>query len=179
MKGRIRLGALLLACAGLLALPAGASAAIFLELDGIQGESNAEGFENQIEVGSFQFGVAKSRDKAASFSDVTLTKELDKASPALMLRTASGATIPSAKLRFTRASERGQVVFLRYCLAGVRVTGFSQSSGGDRPSESISLSYTTIVQSYTQQDATGGQIGVFSSGWDVMRNLQFGGACAN
>ena len=108
-----------------------------------------------------------------------MSKRLDKSSPELMLRTATGSIIPSAKVRFTKSSDAGETTFLRYCFTGVRITGFSQSSGGDRPSESISLSYGTIVQSYTQQDATGGTVGVFSSGWDVVRNLQFGGACQN
>ena len=178
MRGRIRCGALLFACAFLLVLPSAASARIFLELDGIPGESNAEGFKNQIELGSFQFGVGRLKDKAPSFSDISVTKQLDKASPELMLRTANGAIIPSARVRFTSSSDTG-TTYLRYCFTGVRVTGFSQSSGGDRPSESVTLSYGTVVQSYTQQDETGGAVGVFSSGWDVLKNLQFGGACDN
>ena len=181
MKGRTRCGALVFACALLLALPGAADARVFLELDGIQGESTLVGFENQIELNSFQFGVGRSASaKAApSFSEVTVTKQLDKSSPELMLRTANGSTIASARIRFTQQTAEGQVVFLRYCLTGVRITGFSQSSGGDRPSESVSLNYGTIVQSYTQQASGGGQGTVFSSGWNLISNLQFGGACNN
>ena len=176
MKGRTRIGALVLGCALALALPSAASARIFLELDGIQGESDVVGFENQIELGSFQFGVGKGGNKAvASFSEITVTKQLDRSTPTLMLRTATGATIPSAKIRFTRGAEE-PIVFLRYCLTGVRVTSFSQSSGGDAPSESVSLSYATIVQSYTQQGPGGGGT-VFDEGWDLMRNLALGTAC--
>jgi type VI secretion system secreted protein Hcp len=182
MKGRIRCGALLFACAFLLVLPSAASAKLFLEFDSanLRGESTVAGFEDQIEARSFQFGIGKSsKDKPASFSEITISKDLDRASPELMLRVASGAIIPSAKVRFTKSSDGGETTFLRYCFTGVRITGFSQSSGGDRPSESISFSYGTIVQSYTQQNATGGVVGVFSSGWDVLKNLQFGGACDN
>src|SRR5215218_3027083 len=103
MKGRIRCGALF-ACAFLLALPSAASAKLFLEFDSpnLRGESNVIGFEDQIEAQSFQFGVGKaSKDKPASFSEITITKELDRASPELMLRVANGAIIPSAKVRFT------------------------------------------------------------------------------
>ena len=46
-------------------------------------------------------------------------------------------------------------------------------------SESVALSYATIVQSYTQQDPGGGAGDVFTSGWDVINNLQFGAACNN
>ena len=106
-----------------------------------------------------------------------MTKETDKASPQLMLRAANGTALASARLRVTKSSDAGQTTYLRYCLTGVQVTSFSQSSGGDRPSESVGLSYATIVQSYTQQDATGGAGDVFSAGWDLLANIQFGGAC--
>ena len=174
MKGWTRIGALVFACAFLLALPGVASANIFLQLDGIQGESTTVGFENQIELGSLQWGVGRNA-KGASFSDISVTKQLDKSTPELMLRTANGVTIPSAKVRFTRGPEND--VYLRYCFTGVRVTNFSQSSGGDAPSESISFSYATIVQSYTQGSETGGGGTVFAAGWDVLKNLQLNTAC--
>ena len=178
MKGRIRCGALVVACAFLLALPGAASAEIFLELDGIEGESTTQGFEDQIELGSFHFGVGKNRDKPAAFSEISVTKQLDKSSPTLMLRTANGATIPSARVRFAEEGDAGLVVYLRYCFTGVRITGFTQSSGGGgRPQESLTFSYGTIVQSYTQQSAGGGLGTVFDEGWDLVRNLQFGAAC--
>ena len=178
MKGRTRFGALLLACAFVLALPAGASAAVFLELSGIQGESTARGFENQIEIREFQFDLG--RDKAtALFSDITLSKELDKSSPALMLRAANGTTIPSARIRFAETTDAAPIVYLRYCLTGVRVNSYSQSSGDERPTEIFSLGYNTIVQSYTQQAAAGGGGTVFDEGWDLVKGLQFGGACGN
>ena len=177
MKGWTRFGALVFACAFLLALPGAASAKIFLELDGIQGESTAVGFENQIELGSLQLGVGRN-SKGASFSDVSVTKQLDKSSPDLMLRAANGTTIPSAKVRFTKPGE-DQVVYLRYCFTGVRITGFSQSSGGDPPSESVSFSYASIVQSYTQQAATGGAGTVFDTGWDLLKNVELTTACNN
>jgi type VI secretion system secreted protein Hcp len=178
MSGRIRWGAPLLACALLMATPIGASAKIFLELEGIAGESQVQGFENQIELNSFQLGVSK-KDKLPSFSDFVVTKSVDKASPQLMLRTANGATIPSARVRFTKSTADGETVFLRYCFTGVRINSFSQSSGGGIPTETDSFNYTTIVQSYTQQDAGGGVAGVFTTGWDLVKNLEFGAACNN
>jgi type VI secretion system secreted protein Hcp len=180
VNGRIRFGALLLACALLLAIPATSPAKIFLELDGIQGEATEQGFENQIEAHSFQWGTGRSSSsKAAAFSEISMTKDVDKSSPTLMLRTASGATIPSAKVRITKSTDAGEVTFLRYCFTGVRITGVSQSSGGGLPNESLSFSYATFQESYTQQDSGGGQSTVFSGGWDLVKNLQLGGACTN
>ena len=183
-KGRNRLGALVFACALLLVVPAGASAKAFLELPGVQGESQVLGFEKQIELASFQFGVSnpvqmgdeKVKGKP-TFSELTVTKRLDRASPALMLRTATMAAFPTARVRVTKSSEAGESTVLRYCFTNVQVTSFSQSSGGDIPTESVALSYGTIVQSYTEQAGGGSKGGVFTSGWDVIGDLQFGGAC--
>ena len=181
MQRWTRIGALVFACAFLLALPSAASANLFLELDGIQGESTAVGFENQIELGSLQLGVGNGNAKSGpSFSEATVTKQLDKSSPQLMLRTANGTTIPKATVRFTTPGQEKVAVYLRYCFTGVRITGFSQSSGGTRPSESVSFSYATIVQSYTQGSETGGAGTVFATGWDLLKNLQITPAvCSN
>jgi type VI secretion system secreted protein Hcp len=187
MNGRTRGGALLLACALLLTLPTAASAKLFLELPGIPGESQVKGFENQIELDSYQWGVSNAIQVGTSgakagkpaFSEIVVSKQTDKASPQLMLRTANGVVIASARLRVTKSTDTGQTTYLRYCFTGVQVTSFTQSSGGDLPTESVGLSYASIVQSYTQQDATGGVGNVFSAGWDLVGNMQFGGACDN
>src|SRR3954470_14112965 len=97
-SGRNRCAALVFACVLLLIAPAGASAKVFLELPGVPGESTVPGFEKQIELASFQFGLSNpvqmgtERVKGkASFSEVVVTKKLDKTSPTLMLRTADMA----------------------------------------------------------------------------------------
>jgi len=41
--------------------------------------------------------------------------------------------------------------------SNVTVSGLSESSGGDRPSESMSLSYSKIAISYTQYDGAAGR----------------------
>ena len=172
------------ACALLLVAPAGASAKVFLDLPGVSGDSQVKGFEKQIELNSFQFGLRnpvqmgteKVRGKA-TFSEFVVTKKLDKASPALMLRTANMAAFPSARVQLTRTSATGESTVVRYCFTNVQITSFSQSSGGDLPSESVSLSYGSIIQSYTEQAADGKPGDVFTSGWDVIGDLQFGGAC--
>src|SRR4051812_18916423 len=107
--GRNRCVALVFACVLLLVAPAGASAKVFLELPGVPGESTAAGFEKQIELNSFQLGLSnpvqmgteKVRGKA-SFSEIVVTKRLDKSSPTLMLRTADMTAFPFARVRVTK-----------------------------------------------------------------------------
>src|SRR3954467_15003410 len=85
--GRNRCAALVFACVLLLVAPAGASAKVFLELPGLPGESTVAGFENQIELNSFQLGLSNpvqmgtERVKGKpTFSEIVLTKRLDKSS---------------------------------------------------------------------------------------------------
>jgi type VI secretion system Hcp family effector len=183
-SGRNRCAALVFACVLLLLAPAGASAKVFLELSSVPGESTVPGFEKQIELNSFQLGVSNpvqmGTDKVTgkpSFSEIVVTKRLDKSSPTLMLRTADMTAFPFARVRVTRSSAMGESAVVRYCFTNVHVTSFSLSTSGDLPAESISLSYGTIVQSYTQQAAAGVKEEVFTGGWDVIGNLQFGDAC--
>jgi type VI secretion system secreted protein Hcp len=160
-------------------LPTQASAAFDTYLDlgaGYKGESTAVGFKDQIDVFSFSWGVSRSKDKPVSFSDLNLMKQQDQASPALMLAVANGTTIPTATLSLRRVGD-SPLTFARYCMTGVQVTSLqhSGSAGGDvRPTESVSLKYSTIVMAYTRDSATGEQGTVFSAGWDLVRNLQFG-----
>jgi len=53
----------------------------------------------------------------------------------------------------------------------VILSGFSVSSGGDLPSESISLNYAAIKVDYTKQKEEGGQEGVAPFGWDISKNV--------
>src|SRR4051812_7366529 len=168
-------GALAVACALVLGVPAAASAKVFLELPGVPGESQVSGFENQIELDSFQFAVSNpvqmGTEKVkgtATFSELVVTKKLDQSSPMLLLRTANMAPFAFARVRITTPSAAGESTVLRYCFTNVQATAFSQSTGGNLPIESVRLSYGTIVQSYTRQGSGGGKSDVFTSGWDVL-----------
>ena len=49
------------------------------------------------------------------------------------------------------------------------------SSGGERPSESIAVNFTKIVQKYTQFKAGGEQVQADPKGWDLATGKQFNG----
>jgi len=173
MKVRTPRGAIVLGCTiAALVVAAPASADMLMTADGLTGESNEQGFVGAMELESMQWGVARSSTKGPAFSEMTVSKRLDSASPALMLRAAAGTVIPNARVSLRRVIEDRPEVYLRYCLTGVRVTGVSQSTGGDRPSESLSLSYATIIQRYAKGNADGTLGTVFSAGWNVPNAVQ-------
>ena len=155
----------------------GATVDYFLNLEGIEGESNAQGFENQIDVLSYAWGVSREDNKPV-FQDLSVTKRVDSSSPELLVRAASGRTIPTAELTARRAGEQ-QLVFLTFCLTNVVVTSVQSSGGaGDAvPNESVTLAYSTITEVYRPQNPDGSAGQPIVGGWDLVRKLQTGAAC--
>jgi type VI secretion system secreted protein Hcp len=139
-------------------------AAIYMKIEGIKGEVIAKGHEGWIEVNSAQFGVGRgisspvggTRDTSPpNLSEFVVTKPTDSSTPALFLESTIGSTGKQVDLHFTRTTANGEQTYYTVTLSDVLVSGFSQSSSGDRPSESISLNYTKFNMIYTPVDASG------------------------
>lgn len=133
-----------------------------MELDGIKGSSTDEKFKDMIELSSFQWGAGlgvgspRGGDRTTSepsVSEITTTKQLDKSSELLFKKLLMGETIPKGKINFVVASKGESVAYAVLELEKVIISGYSQSSGGDFPSESISLNFTKFDWMFTGRDA--------------------------
>ena len=97
----------------------------------------------------------KDRDASApSFSEIVCTKGQDEASLALLEAAWGGSEAVDAEIHFVRTENKKMDVYLKYKLNDVLISGYSLSSGGDRPSESLSLNYSKIEFA---QDTCAGQ----------------------
>ncbi len=114
---------------------------------------------------SFQFGVGLgvSISKGGvvksdpSLSEIVVTKSFDNMSPALFINCALGSTIDKVQIDFTGTAgdaTKASQVYLTYILGDAIITGHSVSSGGDKPSESISFAYETIEMTYKTPPVT-------------------------
>lgn len=130
----------------------------------IKGGVTAKGFEDMIEVSSFQWGVGRGisspvgstadrEASAPSVSEVTVTKVLDAASPKLLEDALRGNMDSKVIVHFVRTDKNALVDFLQVTLTNTGVSGHSFSSGGDRPSESLSLNFTAVEFSNTPAGA--------------------------
>lgn len=119
----------------------------------IKGDVTAEGYVDQIEIFSFQWGIGRGVDSAMgssknrqasapSISEVVITKALDD-STAKILEEALDGKDATVTISFVRTGSPA-VLYLKYILQKVIMSGYSISSGGDRPSESISLNFTKV-----------------------------------
>ena len=139
---------------GDLLLAASTAQGIHLEFDGVTGPP-ATTHTNHAAISSFQWGVGVPVSDAAgggttvgkpSLSEITLTKAFDKYSLPLLTKTFLTTTTPGAVIYFTSVNSSGVATdYLEIDLRNVIVTGDSMSSGGDNPSESVSLHYTRIT----------------------------------
>lgn len=137
--------------------------AIYMKYGAVDGEVDTTGYEKWVKLDSFQWGVGRgistgygggsTREASApSVSEVTVTREMDSFSPAL-LKEAIGGKGVEVKIDFTRTDGKGtHVAFQKYILTATMVSGYSLSSGGERPSESISLNFTKFDSEYVKVD---------------------------
>lgn len=141
--------------------------AIYLKYGAIEGNVTTQGFEKWIELNSCQFGVGRgismmigkgtAREASIpSISEVVVTKVMDSASNKLFLDAVGGSMDTLAKITFTTTDKTDTTGFLTYELTNTGISGFSTSSGGDRPSESLSLNFTKVTISYTDKDSAVG-----------------------
>jgi type VI secretion system secreted protein Hcp len=154
---------------------------MFLKIEGIEGESTAAGGHGDwIEIDSFSWGASRPSTATGrtrgggrtSFSDMSVVKKVDAASPNLYLACASGKHYPTATLQIRKAGE-GPAPYMEYRFENVRISSVSvsHSAGHAEPVEEVTLSYGKIVWTYTPADATrrGGSV---EKSWNLETNRE-------
>ncbi|HAU5678904.1 TPA: type VI secretion system tube protein Hcp [Citrobacter freundii] len=155
--------------------------AIFLKLDDIKGESQAEGFKDQIEIMSFSHNVAmqvtndvsntERTSGRAHVGEMSLTKFVDLSTPKLNEYCCSGKMVKEAVLTLCRNDDGNMLPFIVYTLDNVIISHLSVSGGsGGKPVETMSLNFTKIKWEITAQKLGGQKEGNVSSVWDMAMN---------
>lgn len=136
---------------------------IYLKYGDIKGEVTESTHKDWIAVHSFQFGVGRgissgggsggSRREASapSVSEIVVTSTFSVASPLLLKEALMGKAV-TCKIDMTQTDAGKEVAYQKYILTNTMISGYSVSSGGDRPSESISLNFTKIDSEYVNID---------------------------
>lgn len=167
--------------------PQAAHVDYYLKLDGIDGESTDAKCRGCIDIESFSWGASNPTTSAGgnnggsggtkpTFSDMSFSSKVSKASPDLTQAAATGQHIKEAKLTCRKAGG-DQQEYLTYTLENVLVSSYSSTgNGGNRkgnggaggiiygsggkggdgsavPTESFSLNFTKITFQWT--DANG------------------------
>lgn len=128
--------------------------AIYMKYGDIKGDATHKGHEAWLDINSFQFGVGRAimtpvgstanrEASQASVSEVTITKNMDASGPKFFLEACVGIKGAEVKFDFVSTGDPGET-YLTMTLTDALVSGYSVSSGGDRPSESISINFTKV-----------------------------------
>jgi type VI secretion system secreted protein Hcp len=156
---------------------------VYLQIDGIKGESTDDKHKDWIECTSVNWGVSQPRSATAStggghtaerceHKEVVFTKLADLSSPILLQTCSAGKTIPKAKLEFMRADGQGdRIKYFEIELENVLIGAIRpEVDEGSIIQETVGLKFSKIKWKYTQQKVTGGAGGNTSGGWDLATN---------
>ena len=153
---------------------------MFMKIESIPGESDSKNHKEWIEVLSYSHGITNSVELGptrtggrSEHDDISVFKEIDKASPKLSLFCCTGNSIGNVKLELCR-TDGEQERFMLYDLQDVIVTSVRPSGsveGGERPTEQVTLNYGKIEWTYTEFDDAGQSQGNVQTHWDVLSNI--------
>lgn len=153
-----------------------ASVDYFLKIDGIDGESAAQGHDKWIELQSWSFGATQAGTGTGGgggagkviMQDFHFDKTVDKASPKLFESLTTGKHIKEATLELCRAVDDRSQCYLKIKLTDVVISGYQLGgSGGDVPTDQFSLNFAKIEFSYQPQKPDGTLDSPVKASYDV------------
>jgi type VI secretion system secreted protein Hcp len=140
------------------------AADIFAKIGDIKGESQDVKHKDEIEVLSFSWGVANAGVTSsggglgagkATFQDLSIVHNVDKASPLLLKACATGTHLKDAIITHRKAGKE-QHEYLVVKLNDVIITGVTHGGAGGQPfSESVSLAFAKVELEYKPQKPDG------------------------
>jgi type VI secretion system secreted protein Hcp len=151
----------------------------------IKGDSTVSGHTDWITVDSFQWGVGraisasgggKDRDTSMpSFSEVSISKSMDVASTELWRQAVCGESLGKCTIDFiqTSGSDSKVQIYYQVILHDAIVSSFSSGSSGDRPHESLSISFTKVEHKYDTFSQGGTVTKGETKNWDLMAGATF------
>ena len=164
-------GALALAATAVVAAPGPALADAFLKLDDVQGESTDAKHRNEIDILSFTQSFINTASVhgagKVSCGPITLTKNIDKSSAALLQQVATGRHYKEGVLTF-RSNNGSRIEYYTINLRDVIVSELTQTDNPDpnRIVEKVVLKAAEFKFKYTPQTSKGSTGQAVEFGWD-------------
>jgi type VI secretion system secreted protein Hcp len=151
---------------------------IFLQIDGIKGESTDKDHKDWIEVLSYAHSISQAASAVPSPSggggagkvthqEFVITKNVDVASPILYQACATGKHFLNVVIDVSRATGRAPVKYMTITMKDVFVStaALSAPSANDSPIETIALNYGSIQWAYAPQNPDGSIGTVVTGTW--------------
>lgn len=151
----------------------------FLKLDTIEGEAVDKGFEKQIKVHSWSWsahnvssvlGSGGSGAGKVEMSDLSVSIDFDKSSPALQKAVTKGSHLKSGVLSAVKAGGDHKP-YLVITMDEVFISTLSYGASSEIPSVSLTMSYKSFEVKYSTQDAKGVLTAAGNTKWDRTTNV--------
>ncbi len=156
---------------------------VYLQIDGIKGESADSQHIGWIECTTVQWGMSQPKSATSStggghtaeraeLDDIAFQKLADLSSPILMQTCVMGKTLPRAKFEFMRADGQGErVKYFEVELENVLIGAVNPVvHEGNILAETVGLKFSKVKWKYTQQKVGGGAGGNTAGSWDLATN---------
>lgn len=153
--------------------------AAYIKFDGVEGECKDKDHDKWSDLVSFNQQMSKPGTGTGStrrrgdvvLEDISVVKELDKASPKLAESMCLGKVYPTVEIHVTASyTDAGRVTYYAYELTNCQVVNYSVGGSGqseDIPTEEILINFEEIKVTYTECNAQGKDVGKIEYTWKV------------
>jgi type VI secretion system secreted protein Hcp len=153
---------------------------MFMKIDTVDGEAQDSKHKKEIDVLHWSWGMNNSGSAhngsgagagKANVHDLTFTKWVDTATPALALACCSGKHFKDATLIIRKAGDK-PLEYVKIKMETVMITSVSTggSGGQDRLQESVALNFAKVSLDYVPQNDKGAAGTPIPMSWDIASN---------
>lgn len=159
---------------------------IFMNYDGITGESSDSNHQGWMDIDELQWGVTRritaasstqnDRESAtAEISDLVVSRHMDSATPSLFIESCCGNG-KDVVIHLTKTgSGSGADVYMEYTLKNALISNYhvnATSQDSERPTESLTISFVDVEVKYTPYDEDGKAQAAIAVGYDTATNTK-------
>lgn len=153
--------------------------AAYIKFDGVDGEAQDKDHKGWSDLLSFNQPIHKPGGGTGStrrrgdvvLEDITVAKELDKASPKLAESICKGKVYPKVDIHLTASyTDAGRQTYYAYELKNAQINNYNIGGSGqsdDVPTEEMSINFEEIKVTYTECDSKGKKKGNVEYSWKV------------
>ena len=146
----------------------------------IKGETTDKVHAGDIEITSFAVGITNPTSLGSAtggagagkvtFSTFTITKKVDKTSPALLADLLAGAHFSSADVLFSKGSGKKQVNYLDFRFSPVQIASINVGAGANSSTETVSFNFAKLSETFQDVNSKGQKTPAVTVGWNKVTN---------
>ncbi|MEX0731283.1 MAG: type VI secretion system tube protein Hcp [Aquisalimonadaceae bacterium] len=159
---------------------------IFMNYDGIKGESSDSNHKDWMDIQDISWGVSRNITSASStqndressnaaITDLQVTRAMDSATPALFIESCCGKG-KDVVIHLTKTGAgSGADVYMEYTLKNALVSRYAVTANAQdtsRPLENLTISFVDVEVKYTPYDEDGNATAAIAVGFDTATNTK-------